>query len=435
MNSAKDSAAHISSPHASRTQASAIDSSTIASSTIKNSANNHPVSANGPTIVQRPNTINESHGNRNTNIDALRGIAILGILFMNIFFMNDSFYGYAPHSPQIQSDIILEIFSNFFLEGRFLSLLSILFGAGLLIQYRRYEANALPAYPLIKQRLKWLIIFGLIHGIFIWGGDILLTYGISAFLALNYINSDIGTIKKRANQYIFMALVIVALFSLTMEEEHYFRGSELHQQQLLDWSAAYIDIVLLQLLQVGFMLLVIPLTIMWFTAGLMMWGMALYQQGIFEHGLDKNTLLKCVAVAFIFSTIDSTISFSANPMLVELSTIMMMVSAVAMALIYVHLVVKACQNSDQILAPFQAVGKLAFSCYILQSLIGVGIFRYAINHYASDLYMSLNRVDYFLIAIIISLLQLVLAPVYLRYFNQGPLEALWRKRVMAKFNT
>ncbi|MEZ9141138.1 MULTISPECIES: DUF418 domain-containing protein [unclassified Shewanella] len=423
MNSKKDSAAHIgTSPNSASTAAN-----TVISRSNSSSAN---ASSN-----KRPNTINESHGNRNSNMDALRGIAILGILFMNIFFMNDSFYGYAAHLPQIASDRILEVFSNFFLEGRFLSLLSILFGAGLLIQYQRFEANNLPAYPFIKKRLKWLIVFGLIHGIFIWGGDILLTYGISAFLALNYVNADIETIKKRANQFIFAALVLVALFSLAIEEEHYFRGSELHQQQLLVWSAAYINVVLLQLMQVGFMLMLIPLTIMWYAGGLMMWGMVLYKQGVFEHGLDRKALLQCIIVAILFSTIDSILSFSSNPVLVELSTSMMMVSAIAMALVYVHLIVKICQNSQRVLAPFQAVGKLAFSCYIFQSLIGVSIFRYAISHYASDLYMSLNRVDYFLIAIIITLLQLVLAPVYLRFFNQGPLEALWRKLVMTKSNT
>ena len=125
----------------------------------------------------------------------------------------------------------------------------------------------------------------------------------------------------------------------------------------------------------------------------MMWGMALYQQGIFEHGLDKSTLLKCIAVTCIFSAIDSILSFSVNPVLVEFSTIMMMVSAVAMALIYIHLVVKACQNSEQSFAPFQAAGKLAFSCYILQSLIGVGIFRYAIYSYCGASNFNLN--DFF----------------------------------------
>ncbi len=132
MNSKKDSAAHIgTSPNSANTVISRSNSSSANASSNK-----------------RPNTINESHGNRNSNMDALRGIAILGILFMNIFFMNDSFYGYAAHLPQIASDRILEVFSNFFLEGRFLSLLSILFGAGLLIQYQRFEANN--GYPLIR---------------------------------------------------------------------------------------------------------------------------------------------------------------------------------------------------------------------------------------------------------------------------------------------
>ncbi|MFS1439595.1 DUF418 domain-containing protein [Shewanella sp. 10N.286.48.A6] len=375
-----------------------------------------------------PLTINESHGNRNANMDALRGIAIIGILFMNIFFMNNSFYGYAQHYPQIQSDIILEVFSNFFLEGRFISLLSILFGAGLYIQYKRYEAASLVAYPLLKRRIIWLAVFGLLHGIFIWGGDILLSYAFSAFLALNYLNGDITQLKKRANQFIVGSLLVMALLSLLVEPEYYYRGSEFHLQQLQAWSANYSDIVLLQLNQVGYMLLIIPLTLMWFLGGLMMWGMALYQQGAFEHGLERTTLIKCAIAAIILSSLDSLLSFSSSAILVEFSAIVMMLSAIPMALIYLHLIVKACQDSTHVLAPFQAVGKLAFSCYILQSIIGVSLFRYLMP----ELNASLDRVDYILIALGLSGLQLLLAPLYLRYFSQGPLESLWRKLVSKK---
>ncbi|WP_227006625.1 DUF418 domain-containing protein [Shewanella donghaensis] len=365
---------------------------------------------------------------RNANMDALRGFAIIGILFMNIFFMNDSFYGYATHYPQIQSDLILEVFSNFFFEGRFITLLSILFGAGLYIQYSRYEANNLPSYPLLKRRLKWLAAFGLIHGVFIWGGDILLSYAFSGFLVLNYHTCSIEQIKKRANQFMFVALLIITAVSLLIGEEYYYRGSELHLQQLASWSAPYTDVLLLQLAQVGYMMLIIPLTLMWFLGGLMMWGMVLYRQGIFEHGLNRLTLMKCGLATLLLSSVDSLLSFSSNPIYVEFSTIMMMLSAIPMALIYIHLIIKVCQNSKLILAPFQAVGKLAFSCYILQSIMGISLFRYI----APELNTSLDRVEYIGIAVVMSVIQLALAPLYLRYFKQGPLELLWRKLVSSK---
>ncbi|BFL82960.1 hypothetical protein LFREDSHE_14100 [Shewanella baltica] len=33
---------------------------------------------------------------RNANLDAIRGLAVLGIFFMNIYFMGITFFGYAP---------------------------------------------------------------------------------------------------------------------------------------------------------------------------------------------------------------------------------------------------------------------------------------------------------------------------------------------------
>jgi len=161
-----------------------------------------------------PSKANHTHDHsipstRNANLDAIRGLAVLGIFFMNIYFMGISFYGYAPHQIPLLSDQILQSVSNFFIEGRFISLFSILFGVGLYIQFQRFSNKGLAAYSLLSSRLKWLIVFGLLHGIIIWPGDILLTYGISGFLALCYRDASITELKRKANIFIFIALVMI----------------------------------------------------------------------------------------------------------------------------------------------------------------------------------------------------------------------------------
>ena len=93
---------------------------------------------------------------RLANLDAIRGFALLGILFLNIYFMANNFYGYAPHQPEILSDQIIEILSNFAFEGRFISLFSMLFGAGLWHQ-RCKAGDDIKAQHTIKRRLYWLI--------------------------------------------------------------------------------------------------------------------------------------------------------------------------------------------------------------------------------------------------------------------------------------
>ncbi|WP_350432723.1 hypothetical protein ABIS04_04325 [Shewanella sp. H8] len=78
---------------------------------------------------------------RLANLDAIRGVGVLGIFFLNIYFMGNSFFGYAPHEIQPTADIAILIFSNFFLEGRFFSLFAMLFGVGMLIQFQRKQMS------------------------------------------------------------------------------------------------------------------------------------------------------------------------------------------------------------------------------------------------------------------------------------------------------
>ncbi|PIW59452.1 DUF418 domain-containing protein [Shewanella sp. CG12_big_fil_rev_8_21_14_0_65_47_15] len=365
---------------------------------------------------------------RNANLDAIRGLAVLGIFFMNIYFMGITFFGYAPHETPPLSDHIIKVFSNFFIEARFISLFSILFGVGLFIQYQRFNAQGLSAYSLLRSRLSWLIVFGLIHGIIIWPGDILFTYGVSGFLALCYKELSIEALKRKANIFIFIALVIITLISLTGSDDPFTRESSLFAQQYTAWTSSYADQLLLHLMQVGYMALVIPFTLMWFTAGLMLLGMALYQQGTFERGFSKSELLKLVLASVTLSLLATILGLTPNPTLAVFSDVLIMLSAIPMALIYIHIMVKLCQNNPKKLIALQNVGKLAFSFYILQSIVGVLVFR----HLAPEWIVSLDRGEYMVMALVYSVVQLLLASLYLRYFEQGPLEKLWRHLAFKK---
>lgn len=365
---------------------------------------------------------------RNANLDVIRGLAVLGIFFMNIYFMGISFYGYAPHETPPQSDQMIKVFNHFFIEGRFISLFSILFGVGLFIQYQRFSAKGLNAYPLLRSRLGWLMVFGLIHGIIIWPGDILFTYGISGFLAIYYKDLSIGELKRKANIFIFGALVIITLVSLAGSDEPFTRESSLFALQYSAWTSSYADQLFLHLMQVGYMALVIPFTLMWFTAGLMLLGMALYQQGTFERGFSKSVLVKLVLASVTLSLLDTVLGLTKNTILVAFSDVLIMLSAIPMALIYIHIMVIICKNNPNRLTSLQNVGKLAFSLYILQSIVGVLVFR----HLAPELLLSLDRWGYMLMAIVYSVVQLLLASLYLRYFKQGPLEKLWRRLAFKK---
>jgi uncharacterized protein len=364
---------------------------------------------------------------RLANLDAIRGLGVLGIFFLNIYFMGNSFFGYAPHEVQPTSDIILIIFSNFFLEGRFFSLFAMIFGVGMLIQYQRQQiamdrATTQQQNKRIKCRLYWLIAFGVMHAIFIFPGDILLSYGISGLLAFRYISLSADELISKAKWFIFLSLIPITLISLMPDDQVYSRDSAFFIEQLAAWTGSYQQQLTLHLTMFAYMLAVIPLTLMWYITGLMLLGMALYKRNIFVDGLDNKTLWQCVFWAITLASLDSILSLRGNTMLESMSDLLLWFSAIATALIYIHIIVKFCQNSPHRLKLLQNVGRMAFSLYILQSIVGILLLRYI----APDWLYSLDRIGYVSIAIIYSVLQLLLANVYLRKFNQGPLEKLWR---------
>ena len=96
---------------------------------------------------------------RNYNMDFIRGVAVLGLVYMNAYAFGIFEYGYTPLTNPPVSDSIIYTLSSVFVDGRFRTLFSLLFGAGLFIQWQRYKSQVQ-----IKSRLYWLILFGLAHG-------------------------------------------------------------------------------------------------------------------------------------------------------------------------------------------------------------------------------------------------------------------------------
>jgi uncharacterized protein len=93
------------------------------------------------------------------------------------------------------------------------------------------------------------------------------------------------------------------------------------------------------------------------------------------------------------------------------------------ALLYAHAVIKLINKKSRIIALFAAPGKIAFSLYILQSIAMALLLR----QWNQDFHLTAHRIDYVLIALAFTFIQVGLAHIYLRYYNQGPLEYLWRK--------
>lgn len=120
-------------------------------------------------------------GERIVSLDVLRGFAILGILIMNI--QSFSMISAAYLNPTAYGDLtglnrVVWTLSHLFADLKFISIFSMLFGAGIVLFARRLEAKGLRAGPVHYRRAIWLLLIGLAHGFLLWYGDILAIYGL-----------------------------------------------------------------------------------------------------------------------------------------------------------------------------------------------------------------------------------------------------------------
>jgi uncharacterized protein len=118
---------------------------------------------------------------RIATLDVLRGVAVAGILFANVLV----FFGLfalpperAAALPTAAADRIAVFLEHVFVEGKFYSIFSLLFGIGFGMQLARGGEAALPRF---RRRLRILLGIGAIHAVLIWAGDILMLYALLGF--------------------------------------------------------------------------------------------------------------------------------------------------------------------------------------------------------------------------------------------------------------
>src|SRR6266699_5990940 len=114
-------------------------------------------------------------------LDALRGVAVGGILFANVLV----FFGltFIPPDrmaalPTVSADHVALFLEHVFVDGKFYSVFSLLFGIGFGVQLSRGGDAALPRF---RRRLRILLGIGAIHAFLIWAGDILMLYALLGF--------------------------------------------------------------------------------------------------------------------------------------------------------------------------------------------------------------------------------------------------------------
>ncbi|KAF1689192.1 DUF418 domain-containing protein [Pseudoxanthomonas koreensis] len=117
---------------------------------------------------------------RIATLDVLRGFALGGILLMNMeSFVGPVFQASTGMDPALAgADRIADGLVYFFVQGKFFTLFSLLFGMGFAMMVQRAEVAGRPFAGLYWRRSLALLGIGLAHSLLVWSGDILVPYAL-----------------------------------------------------------------------------------------------------------------------------------------------------------------------------------------------------------------------------------------------------------------
>ncbi len=145
---------------------------------------------------------------RLNHIDSLRGFALFGILMVNMLAFQYGTIGFKFIYPGLTSpDQSAHVFIEWFFQGSFYPVFSILFGFGAVMIWDRASEKQRPFNLMFIRRLLLLMAIGFIHLYFIWDGDILLAYSITGLVFFLFI-------KRAAKTLLVWALLLAGFMAL-----------------------------------------------------------------------------------------------------------------------------------------------------------------------------------------------------------------------------
>jgi uncharacterized protein len=393
--------------------------------------------------TEKPN-----NGGRIGVIDAVRGFAILGILFANI--QSWSGYKFIPletieQLPYFDLDSLFNTLQLWVIDGKFYAMFSMLFGVGFGLQYSKYEADEARFLPTYRRRQLFLLLFGVIHAL-IWSGDILVLYALLAFVMIE--------LRRVPNPWLLpLALGLLAFF-LVPQAIHLLLYGPVEAAPALAHKT-YPDVSPQEIvaafgsggLAEAFSMNLHNLYWRWLdfipngrisrVLGIFMLGYYLARTGYFSGRASSWKLLGIYLIMGLVMTraaiaLDGELTEWASDWRDWFAKSLAVASQGFLAMFYTSVLAILYNSSllNPVLYPLTLVGRMAFTSYLSQTLIGILIF-YGIGF---GYFGQLGLAQLWALALIIYAFQVLLASLWLRYFRQGPVEWVWRCLTAGKYS-
>jgi len=369
-------------------------------------------------------------------LDVLRGAALLGIVLANMISL--SLYLYLSESERAvlstaSSDRVLDFLELLFIESKFYTIFSVMFGVGFSILITRAEAKGIVFRRFFVRRAFFLYLIGLAHGVLFWHNDILQSYAICGVLLLPFVRAADRTILVAAA----MALVLPAAIEwwdliphgtfLGPRQVLFDRFGFTSESRVAIWSAGSLaDTIRLNASSwFGQFDYVITSGMIFKIYGGFLLGLYIGRKDVHKHLPEIRPVLKRLAILGIAIGLPLNVLYartydSESALHVFANTVAILPLSVGYACSLAWL--WSGRFGTTLGQAFAPVGRMALTNYVGQSAICMLIFRGV----GLGLGGTIGPTLYLPIGLAIYVVQLALSRVWLRYFQYGPLEWLWR---------
>jgi len=406
---------------------------------------------------------------RISSVDIIRGIALLGILLMNIigFGLYKAYWDPTNSGGATGLNLKAWWINTMFFEGTMRGMFSMLFGAGIILFTGRTvgEINSVSVTDAYFRRILWLLLFGIIHGyILLWQGEILYPYALIGLFAYSF--------RNWAPKHLIIGAATLCLVFTVWNVKDYFEMKDVSEsaksaqikkaagailtksesKSIAKWDAEIagkkpttedVSEAGNQLTEDYFsaMMFRAPRTkfnqtstmyrvFFWDIFAMMLLGMCFLKNGILKAQKSNKYYLIMILAGYAIGL--STNYFEANYIMTHKFEILSFYYAdithelgrVPTTIGHVGLIMLFIKSG---IFPFlqrslAAVGQMAFTNYIMQTIICNFIFL----GFGFAMFGKFQRYELYYIVVGIWIFQMIVSPIWLRYFRFGPLEWAWR---------
>jgi uncharacterized protein len=372
---------------------------------------------------------------RIVSLDALRGVAVLGILVINVRLF--SMPELTLTNPNVYGDFTGLNYASWLAghvlaELKFITLFSALFGAGIVLFTERKDEGT--ALSLHYRRTAWLLVIGLGHAYLLWYGDILVPYALCALVLVSLRRRPAASLAKIGVVLLLVPSVLEVLTGLTLGSEalgdQWMPAAETLDSEVETYRGGWLE-------QMGHRVSTsfrrqtsgfLGYTF-WRVGGTMLLGMALYKWGVLtdERSNRLYALLVAGGLAGVGVILGGVWYIEASNWSADVALFWQQFNywgsfLVAGGYIGAVTLYVRWRPRGPVTRAFAAVGRTAFTNYLLQTLVATTVFY----GHGLGLFGSVSRAEALVFVAAVWVAQVALSVLWLRVFRYGPVEWLWR---------